>query len=191
MSKVSLFTTDQNGVATVGIAAQSPGFPVLAFFPFTGNTLPQPPASFNFLDDAFYTTVRVLPFDDQVPQQFLDLWNSTKDPTQAWEFIYNEILYVYDMLFNVMLEFVNLGSQTAVENNLSGIWSAIAQEAAVESTYAMPITRDLSEGKRVTLQLWIYLVSNQYKLDALSVDSIPAGWTPTGKKSAFGKNTKT
>jgi hypothetical protein len=180
-SNVTIFKTDQNGVATVGIAAQSPGFPVLAFFPFSGDTLPQPPASFDFTDDAFYTTVRVLPFDNQVPQAFIDLWNSTQDPAQAWAFVYDEILYVYDMLFNVMLEFVNLGSQTAVESHISGIWSAIAKEAAVESTYAMPITRDLSFGKRFTLQLWIYLVANGYKLEAgsvLNLDSIPAGWTP-------------
>lgn len=179
-SDVTIFATDQNGAATVGIGAQSPGFPVLAFFPFTGNTLPQPPASFNFTDDAFYTTVRVLPFDDQVPQQFIDLWNSTHDPNVMWQFVYNQILYVYDMLFNVMLEYVNLGSQTAVNNNLQGIWNAISKEAALESTYAMPITRDLSEGKRLTLQLYIYLVANNFDLAGadLSGDSIPAGWTP-------------
>jgi len=180
-SDVTIFATDQNGAAAVGIAAQSPGFPVLAFFPFTGNTLPQPPASFNFTDDAFYTTVRVLPFDDQLPQQFIDLWNSTHDPNTMWQFVYNEILYVYDMLFNVMLEYVNLGSQTAFQNNLQGIWNAILKEAALESTYAMPITRDLSEGKRQTLQLYIYMASNNFNLNgaALSKESIPAGWTPT------------
>ena len=179
-SYVTIFATDQNGGATVGIAAQSPGFPVLAFFPFTGNTLPQPPASFNFTDNAFYTTVRVLPFDDQLPQQFINLWNSTRDPNIMWGFVYNQILYVYDMLFNVMLEFVNLGSQTAFNNNLNSIWSAILKDAALESTYAMPITRDLSEGKRFTLQLYIYLVANNFNLNeaALSADSIPAGWAP-------------
>ena len=180
LSEVAIFQTDQNGVATVGIAAQSPGFPVLGFFPYSGNTLPQPPASFNFIDNAFYTTVRVLPFDDKVPQQFVDLWNSTKDPAQAWAFVYKEILYVYDMLFNVMLKFVNLGSQTAVESNLPAIWSAIKKEAAAESTFAMPITRDLSAGKRLTLQLFIYLAAHQYNLGgtALTVNSIPAGWKP-------------
>jgi hypothetical protein len=180
VSDVSIYATDQNGGTSVGIAAQSPGFPVLAFFPFTGNTLPQPPPSFNFTDNAFYTTVRVLPFDNQVPQQFIDLWNSTHDPNVMWQFVYNNILYVYDMLFNVMLEYVNLGSQKAFDNNLQGIWNAILEEAALESTYAMPITRDLSEGKRATLQLYIYLAANNFNLNgaALSAGSIPAGWAP-------------
>jgi hypothetical protein len=184
---VSVFQTDQNGMATVGISALTPGFPVLGFFPFS-DTLPQPPASFNFTDSAFYTTVRVLPFDDQAPQAFVDLWNSTTDPAQAWKFVYNNILYVYDMLFNVMLKFVNLGSQTAVESNLSSIWNAIAQDAALESTFAMPITRDMSAGKRLALQLWIYLVANNYNVPNFNVNSIPPGWSPS-QKSAFGKKT--
>jgi len=175
---ITILTTDENGKATLGIAAQSPGFPVLAFFPYTGDTLPQPPASFNFTDNAFYTTVRVLPFDDEVPEKFVELWNSTKEQAQAWSFIYNQILYVYDMVFNVMLEYVNLGSQQSVEQSINGIWSAIAAEAAAESTYAMPITRDMSAGKRLTLQLWIYLVANNYEVPDFNVDSIPAGWNP-------------
>jgi hypothetical protein len=187
---VAIFSTDQNGIATVGIAAQNPGFPVLGFFPFSGDTLPQPPASFSFIDSAFYTTVRVLPFDDQVPQAFVDLWNSTYNQTQAWDFVYKEILYLYDMLFNVMLKFVNLGSETAVKSNLSGIWNAIAQDAALESTFAMPITRDMSAGKRLALQLWIYLVANNYNVPNFNVNSIPPGWAPPHKKAAFGKTTK-
>jgi hypothetical protein len=197
-TKVTLVTADLNGIASVGIAAQSPGFPVLAFFPYSGNTLPQPPVSLlgaagPLITYAFYTTVRVLPFDNQVPQQFCDLWNSQPNSQQAWNFVYNQILYVYDMLFSVMLEFVNLGSQTAVDGNLCSIWQLIDAEAAQESTYAMPITRDLSAGKRLTLQLYIYLAYNNFNLGGkpLTVNSIPPGWTPCGKQAAFGKTTKT
>ena len=181
VSNAAIFDTNQNGVATVEIAPQNPGFPVLAFFPYpTGSTQPQPPASFNFLDDAFYTTVRVLPFDDTVPGTFCTTWNGSPDPSgaSAWNFVYNNILYVYDMLFSVMLKHVNLGSQSAVDNNLCGIWNTIAKEAALESTGAMPITRDLSEGKRRTLQLYIYLAYNNFKIVPLNVNSIPPGWTP-------------
>jgi len=177
-SNVTIARTDGQGNAMVGIAAQNPGFPVLGFFPYSGDTLPAPPPGFNFTDDAFYTTVRVLPFNDGVPQQFVDLWNSTQDQAQAWSFIYGNILYLYDMLFNVMLEFVNLGSRQAVEKNIGRIWHVIAKEAAAESTHAMPITRDLSAGKRRTLQLWIYLVANNYNVPNFNVNSIPAGWKP-------------
>jgi hypothetical protein len=178
-SNVTVVTTDASGNAIVGISAQSPGFPVLAFLPFSGDTLPQPGLGFNFTDDAFYTTVRVLPFDDLFPQAFVDLWNNSHDQAQAWTFVYSKILYVYDMLFNVMLEYVNLGSRQAVESSIGGIWSAISKQSAAESTYAMPITRDMSAGKRRALQLWIYLVANNYNVSNFNVNSIPPGWTPT------------
>ena len=199
-TEVTIVTADDTGIATAGIAAQSPGFPVLAFFPYTGTTLPQPPATLlpaspalPIITYAYYTTVRVLPFDNQVPQQFCDLWNSTTNSTQAWNFVYNQILYVYDMLFSVMLKYVNLGSQSSVDNSLCNIWTLIEAEAAQSSTRAMPITRDLSAGKRLTLQLYIYLAYNNFNLGGqpLTVNSIPAGWTPCGKKAAFGNTTKT
>jgi hypothetical protein len=177
-TNVTVLTTDENGLAAVGIAAQGPGFPVLAFFPFSSGTLPQPPISFDVTDDAFYTTVRVLPFDDGLPAAFVNLWNGAQNQAQAWAFVYGQVLYLYDMLFNVMLEFVNLGNQQAVEGSISYIWPLISKEAAVESTMAMPVTRDMSAGKRLTLQLWIYLVANNYNVPNFNVGSIPAGWTP-------------
>jgi hypothetical protein len=53
-------------------------------------------------------------------------------------------------------------------------------EAAQDSTLAMPITRDMSAGKRLALQLWIYLVANNYNVPNFNVNSIPAGWAPPG-----------
>jgi hypothetical protein len=183
-TNVTTVVADDKGVATVSIAADAPGFPVLAFFPYSG-TAPALPAALNpgppwseSICFAYYTTVRVLPFDDGVPARFIALWNATHDSTQAWNFVYTQILYLYDMLFSVMLEFVNLGSQSAVEKNIDKIWPMISKAAAAESTFAMPITRDLSAGKRLTLQLWIYLVANKYNVPELTAESIPAGWAP-------------
>ena len=186
VTNVTLIAADANGIANVGINSIAPGFAVLAFYPYFGTDLPTLPTSllgpgstiYGSITYAFYATVRVLPFDDAVPQQFVDLWNSSQDPNDAWNFIYGEILYVYDMMFNVMLEYVNLGSQSTVEANLSGIWAAISLQYVTESSYAMPITRDLSAGKRLALQLWIYLVANNYNVPNFNVNSIPPNWAP-------------
>jgi hypothetical protein len=127
----------------------------------------------------------VLPFDDGVPQAFVDLWNSTHDPNQAWSFIYQPtlsgggILYLYDMLFSVMLEHVDLGSKTAVEANIGPIWSVIAPDSASEGSWIMPITRDLSAGKRLALQLWIYLAANGYNVPNLTMTAIDGWGGPT------------
>ena len=181
-SVVAVVTSDETGVATLDIASNLPGFPVLAFYPYSGDTLPTPlPSLFGPtmpVTSAFYTTIRVLPFDDALPQQFVDQWNGNQNQTLAWQFIYNQILYLYDMVFNVMLEFVNLGSQSAVESSIPYIWPVISAQFAKENTLAMPITRDMSAGKRKTLQLWIYLVANKYNVPNFSVSSIPEGWTP-------------
>jgi hypothetical protein len=170
LTSVTVVTADQNGIATIGVAAQSPGFPVLGFFPFaTGSALPQPPPALFPPGPAFYATVRVLPFDSGSPGQFIDLWNSTHDPAQAWTFVYNNILYIYDMIFSVMLQYINLGSRDAVEKSAGAISALIGKSVAAESTMAMPITRDLSDGKRTVLQLWLYLVNNQYNVPKLSL----------------------
>ena len=180
-TNVTMLTSDETGIVTPGIAAASPGFAVLAFYPYTTsfpNVLPSLFGQIQPITYAFYATVRVLPFDDALPQQFVDLWNGTQNQTQAWQFLYNEILYLYDMLFNVMLEFVNLGSENAVKGSISTIWTLTSAEYAEESTMAMPITRDMSAGKRLTLQLWIYLVANNYNVPDFNVNSIPPGWSP-------------
>jgi hypothetical protein len=166
---VSVVTADENGIATADVAAQSPGFPVVAFFPFSGDTPPAPPPTLFPPGNMFYITVRVLPFDDALPQEFIDLWNSTHDATIAWDFVYHRILYVYDMVFSVMLEFVNLGSQTAFDNNAAAIRSLIEKSRAAEGTSAMPVTRDLSEGKRIVLQLYLYLVAQKFNVSVLSL----------------------
>jgi hypothetical protein len=168
---VSVVTADGNGIATVGIAAQSPGFPVVAFFPFSGDTLPAPPPALFPPGNMFYITVRVLPFDDALPLEFIDLWNRTQDPMEAWDFVYHRILYVYDMIFSVMLKFVNLGSQSAFDNSAPAIRSLIEKSRADEGTSAMPVTRDLSEGKRIVLQLYLYLVTQKFNVPVLSQEA--------------------
>ena len=174
---VSVLTADANGIATAGVAAQSPGFPVVAFFPFSGGTLPAPPPSLLSSDHrlyVFYVTVRVLPFDNFLPQEFIDLWNSTHDSTKAWDFVYKRILYVYDMIFSVMLEYVNLGSQSAFDGSAAAIRRLIDKSLAQEGTSAMPVTRDLSEGKRIVLQLYLYLVTQKFNVPVLSIQEAAA-----------------
>ncbi len=83
--------------------------------------------------------------------------------------MYHRILYVYDMIFSVMLEFVNLGSRSAFDQNAKAIRSLIERSRADEGTSAMPVTRDLSEGKRIGLQLYLYLVTQKFNVPVLSI----------------------
>jgi hypothetical protein len=176
-TNITIVTADANGIATAGVSAVQPGFPVLLFMPFSGKALPAPPLGLagppypTGPGPAFYATVRVLPFDDAVPQQFIDLWNSTRDQTLAWNFVYNQILYVYDMIFNFMQYIMNLGSQQSFEKHKDRIAALIAKPLAAESTAAMPVTRDLSQGKRTTLQLYLYLLNHNFDVPVLTINN--------------------
>lgn len=165
-TNVTVVDVDANGVAQVTISAANAGLPVLMFYPFAqGGPLPTPQYDFdNAIPSgvSYYTTVRVLSFDDAFVAQFVQLWNSTYDPAQAWNFIYSNILYVYDMIYPVMLRFVPLGDRQRVEAAVDQVLTLIAPSYFAESTLAMPITRDMSAGKRTVLQLWGGLVKRGY-----------------------------
>ena len=161
--------TDANGNATLMLQAESPGFPVIAFYPYLAGQAPPPPlATFSEALTAMFTSIRVLSYDDAFVDQFVQLWNSTFDPAKAWDFVYANILYLYDMIFPVMLKFVPLGDRQRVEGAIDQVLALIAPSYFVESTLAMPITRDLSRGKRTVLELWGGLVKKNYPPQPIS-----------------------
>lgn len=183
-TNVTVVDVDANGVAHVNITAASAGLPVLMFYPFqAGTTLPQPQQEFDTQaipsGVSFYTTIRVLSFDDDFVDRFINIWNSPPapakpyDPANAWNFVYNNILYLYDMIFPVMLRFVPLGDRQRVEAAIDQVLTLIAPSYFAESTLAMPITRDLSEGKRTVLQLWGGLVKKNYPPQPISKPAVP------------------
>jgi hypothetical protein len=176
-TNVTVVDVDANGVAHVNISAASAGLPVLMFYPFrAGATPPQPQYEFDNQVPSglsYYTTIRVLSYDDAFVDEFIQLWNSTFDPAKAWDFIYSNILYLYDMIYPVMLRFVPLGDRQRVEAAIDQVLTLIAPSYFAESTLAMPITRDLSEGKRLVLQLWGGLVKRSYPPQPISKPAPP------------------
>jgi hypothetical protein len=162
------------GNASFNIISRAPGFPILAFYP-----KPAPQASVNFgfspppavsIGTAFYSVARVLPFNDDLMSQFVNCWNGTGsysgqpkyDRLQAWRFIYGKILYVYDMIFPVMDLFMPLGDLPRVEGAIDQLMVMITEDMEVSSTLYMPVTRDLSAGKRKVLETWGSLVVRKY-----------------------------
>lgn len=176
-TNVTVVDVGANGIAKVEISAASAGLPVLMFYPFAADaTPPQPHYDFDntvVSANSYFTTIRVLPFDDPFVDQFIQLWNSTYDAARAWDFIYSNILYVYDMIYPVMLRFVPLGERERVEASVDQLLALIAPSYFAESTLAMPITRDLSQGKRTVLQLWGGLVKRNYPPQPISRTSLP------------------
>ena len=122
---------------------------------------------------SMFTTIRVLPYNDQFVDQFVQLWNSSYDPVKAWDFVYNNILYLYDMIYPVMLKFVPLGDRRRVEAAIDQVLALVAPSYFPESTLAMPITRDLSRGARTVIELWGGLVKKNYPPQPITKPTIP------------------
>jgi hypothetical protein len=110
----------------------------------------------------------VLSFDDAIVDKFVAVWNKNYDPVAAWNFVYDNILSLYDMIFPVMLKFVPLGERQRVEAAIDQVLALVAPDYFDESTLAMPITRDLSRGKRAVLELWGGLVKKNYPPQPIS-----------------------
>ncbi len=175
---------DAEGNATVTINSLAPGFPILAYYPALAGQGVTPPAAVGFsfvaagvktICTSFYSVVRVLPFDDALVGQFVDCWNGTGayvgkpkyDRLEAWRFVYYNILYVYDMIFPVMDRFMPLGDLPRVEGAIDQLMVMITTDMEVASTLYMPVTRDLSAGKRKILELWGSLVVRKYPQEPL------------------------
>jgi hypothetical protein len=183
-------TVGDGGLATFRIATQAPGFPIIVYYPYlAGDTPPtfQPQIAFGFsspgvasIGTAFYSTVRALPYDNALPQAFVDCWNAEGayagqpqySSAQVWSFVYSNILYLYDMLYPAMSQIIDFGSQSAVEAAIGPILARTA--APIEALYPyMPVTRELSLGKRLVLEAWGALVMENFPQQPLSPIVVP------------------
>ena len=116
----------------------------------------------------------LLPFDNDLALAFVALWNTTHSQDLAFRFVYDNILYLYDLIFPAMKYYagLDLGNQFVVDATIDVIVQLTSDEMRETSVY-MPITRDLSEGKRVVLQMYAWLVDHNWPQEAIQ---LPAGF---------------
>jgi len=137
---------DAAGNTTLPILPTVPGLVNFALLPFSApNPTPVQPPGLN-VNAHTYISVRVMPFDNALEA-------STSDSALSFSFIFREILQVYDIIYPRMSAIINFTDRNAVEANASGIKSLI-QDNLFESTRYMPVTRDMSAGKRRLLSRW-------------------------------------
>jgi hypothetical protein len=124
-------------VAVIGRAA---GGATLAF-----TTTPQPPDGPFPWETAQYASFRVLPDDDfsQVPPAI----------RTSWHFIYHTIFRYYDLIFPAMSQIIPFDDRSAMEAHADAL-VARTDPKLWHSTLYMPVTRDLSPGKRALLVEW-------------------------------------
>lgn len=188
-------TVGANGMASFRIASRAAGFPIIVYYPYlAGSTAPpfQAQISFGFtsydslsIGTAYYSTVRALPFDNGLPQQFVDCWNGEGvyagqpkySDTQVWNFVYYEVLSLYDMIYPAMSQYIDFSSQSAVQAAIGRILGRTAEPLEPDYPY-MPVTRELSAGKRLVLETWGRLVLAGFPQEPISPVAVPCDLTP-------------
>ncbi|MBG6077806.1 hypothetical protein [Polaromonas sp. CG_9.11] len=155
LQSLGTVSVDVAGSATISVgAAPAPSFVAIAFRPFLAGD----PAPAETPDDVteFHALIRTLPFDDQLEA-------NTPDSMLTWSWVYDNILAVWDVTNPVMARnsgpSINkpLHDRTTMESQASRIKKLIAR-SNMESESYMPVTRDLSRGKRRLLERWCDLV---------------------------------
>ena len=176
----STVPVDGQGNATVSITSQAPGFPILAFYPALAGQPVSPPTTVGFSFSAprrppdrhrlllrgpgaavrrraAQPVPRLLERHGELPGQ------PKMIVSRLGGSLYGNILYVYDMIFPVMDKFMPLGNLPRVEGAIDQLMMMITEEMETASTLYMPVTRDLSAGKRRVLEPWGSLVVRKYR----------------------------
>lgn len=140
-------TTDPTGTLRLSLTGVDPGMCILVFVPDGQNP---PPKDLNGFApawaDLYFIHVRVLPSDaalDAIP-----------DSTLTWSTIYDNVLRYYYKLYPVMDAHLPLNSETACRR-AAQMLLLLTDKSNWLSTLYMPITREMSDGKRRLLQRWL------------------------------------
>ncbi|WP_146156031.1 hypothetical protein [Enhygromyxa salina] len=174
------------GRGSFSFAPIEPGFPTYVFFPYLdSNPAPKLPEQIGPVApglttlNAFYACARIMPFDDDLPAKFAECWNRTHSEDAAYEFVDRHIFAAYALIYPIMAGLV--GSKQKLIDNNSGIQERTSAALRDNSAY-LPITRELSAGKRAVIAMWGQLVDKGFT-PSFDFPGDPQGATRTAPTS--------
>jgi hypothetical protein len=152
-------TTNDQGIVTLSINPIQEGCCNIALIPFGQNE--SQPCIPRELDVTYsnYVTVRVMPFDYGLSR--------TPDNELTWNFMYNHVFKVYNLIYPAMSQIIPMDNRNLVEGATMQIRATLGYDnkengvihnSMWESTMYMSVARDLSFGKREILRRWCDLV---------------------------------
>ncbi len=140
---MTVLPVSEDGTASLPIRGEQAGYRHLGYTVFDGGDIPVPPATLP-LATADFTSVRTLPFDDELEE-------TTPDEALTFDFVYTNILSTYDAIAPRMSNILDLADAAAVRTFARRILEVV-DPALFESSRYMPVTRDLSRGRRTLLR---------------------------------------
>jgi hypothetical protein len=139
------------GDLSMTITGVDPGLCILVFVPDGQN--PPPPDLNGFAPgwaDLYFVHVRVLPSDADL--------DAIPDDEITWDLVYARVLRYFYKLYPVMDAHLPLNDEAACRR-AAQLLGMLTDASSWTSTLYMPITRELSDGKRRLLQRWLARVA--------------------------------
>lgn len=143
-------TLDSNGQYTLQASGIAPGVAYIRFY--LPGVMPAQADPFMAWQFDFYACVRVLSPDDQ----FDSVPDSQLIGAQNWDYIYQNFFRYFYLIYPNMATRIDFTSYTACQKN-AGIIKQFVAERNTSSTLYMPVTRELSDGRRRLIQRWCTL----------------------------------
>ncbi|HWQ12916.1 MAG TPA: hypothetical protein VNL77_08950 [Roseiflexaceae bacterium] len=143
-------TAPPGGVARLRLRPRRPGSYKLRFIPPGAAVDPTHPD----WGTEFFANLRVLPDDD---------YSGVGDETIAsWSFMYQEVFGYYTLMYPMMATIIPWGPHDAPDDpervrTFAALIRQFVDEQVLDSPMYMPITRELSAGKRRLIQRWCEL----------------------------------
>jgi hypothetical protein len=138
-----------DGTVTVSVTGDAPGYRHfgLTVFP-AGGAQPAAPPRLS-IATAQFVSIRTLPFDDDLA--------ALPDASVTWDLLFSAVLATYHAVTPRMSEIIDLADEDAVRTFARRI-RELTSAGLFESARYMPVTRDLSRGRRALLHRWCDLV---------------------------------
>lgn len=145
------YTTDGDGYITFSVQGLIPGAAMIRYQApgdnFNVNQAGPSPARNNYFGLAFYNAFRVLPTDD---------FDSIPDDQVTWDLVYQNVIRFFYLIYPAMFVRLAFQNEQVAQQNASNIMQLIDKSLWNNTSY-MPVSRDLSDGKRKLLQRWCAL----------------------------------
>ncbi|HEV2888984.1 MAG TPA: hypothetical protein VGX28_01265 [Frankiaceae bacterium] len=145
----SRLVVPEGGIATLPLKARQTGCYKIRLYP--PQVKPEDPnAQTNGFQIDYWCAVRVLPVDD---------YSHVPDDRVTWEFVWTEVFAYYALMYPVMSQYVPWGPRNAPldpdrVHTLAVVLRELVDERNAGTSMYMPVTRELSDGKRALIRRW-------------------------------------
>jgi hypothetical protein len=143
------YVTDADGYITFAVTGLAPGAAMIRYQAPGDDFNPNQDGAtaYHYFGYVSYNNFRVLPDDN---------YDNIPDDQVTWEFVYQNVIRYFYLIYPGMFARLAFQNENIAKQSASIIAELIAKDTW-DSTSYMPVSRDLSDGKRKLLQRWCAL----------------------------------